>query len=134
MFNPDLLYGGITLALSFKAVLLVLIGTVLGVIIGAIPGLGPLMGIILLLPVVISLTPVEGVGLLMAIFVGGSCGGAISAILLGIPGTPLAAATLLDGHPMAKIPGPKKFKTALATTRCPRSPRPSPPDRNRLLN
>ena len=46
MFNPDLLYGGITLALSFKAVLLVLIGTVLGVIIGAIPGLGPLMGII----------------------------------------------------------------------------------------
>ena len=102
MFNPDLLYGGITLALSFKAVLLVLIGTVLGVIIGAIPGLGPLMGIILLLPVVISLTPVEGVGLLMAIFVGGSCGGAISAILLGIPGTPLAAATLLDGHPMAK--------------------------------
>ena len=49
MFNPDLLYGGITLALSFKAVLLVLIGTVLGVIIGAIPGLGPLMGIILLL-------------------------------------------------------------------------------------
>ena len=102
MFNPDLLYGGITLALSFKAVLLVLIGTVLGVIIVAIPGLGPLMGIILLLPVVISLTPVEGVGLLMAIFVGGSCGGAISAILLGIPGTPLAAATLLDGHPMAK--------------------------------
>jgi len=102
MFNPDLLYGGIALALSFKSVLLVLIGTVLGVIIGAIPGLGPLMGIILLLPVVISLTPVEGVGLLMAIFVGGSCGGAISAILLGIPGTPLAAATLLDGHPMAK--------------------------------
>ena len=77
MFDPDLLYGGIALALSFKTVLLVLIGTVLGVIIGAIPGLGPLMGIILLLPVVISLTPVEGIGLLMAIFVGGSCGGAV---------------------------------------------------------
>ena len=81
---------------------MVLVGTLLGVFIGAIPGLGPLMGIILLLPVVITLTPVEGVGLLMAIFVGGSCGGAISAILLGIPGTPLAAATLLDGYPMAK--------------------------------
>ena len=102
MFNPDLLYGGLALAMSLKAVLLVLIGTLLGVFIGAIPGLGPLMGIILLLPVVITLTPVEGVGLLMAIFVGGSCGGAISAILLGIPGTPLAAATLLDGYPMAK--------------------------------
>lgn len=102
MFSPDLILGGISLAFSVKAVTLVFIGTLLGVIIGAIPGLGPLMGIILLLPVVISLTPVEGVGLLMAIFVGGSCGGAISAILLGIPGTPLAAATLLDGYPMAK--------------------------------
>lgn len=102
MFNPDLLFGGLALAMSLKALLLVLVGTLLGVFIGAIPGLGPLMGIILLLPVVITLTPVEGVGLLMAIFVGGSCGGAISAILLGIPGTPLAAATLLDGYPMAK--------------------------------
>ncbi|MEM7565448.1 MAG: tripartite tricarboxylate transporter permease, partial [Pseudomonadota bacterium] len=37
-----------------------------------------------------------------AIFVGGSCGGSISAILLRIPGTPLAAATLFDGYPMAK--------------------------------
>ena len=102
MFNPDLLFGGLALAMSLKALLLVLVGTLLGVFIGVIPGLGPLMGIILLLPVVITLTPVEGVGLLMAIFVGGSCGGAISAILLGIPGTPLAAATLLDGYPMAK--------------------------------
>lgn len=102
MFNPDLLFGGLALAMSLKALVLVLVGTLLGVFIGAIPGLGPLMGIILLLPVVITLTPVEGVGLLMAIFVGGSCGGAISAILLGIPGTPLAAATLLDGYPMAK--------------------------------
>ena len=102
MFNPDLLFGGLALAMSLKALLLVLVGTLLGVFIGAIPGLGPLMGIILLLHVVITLTPVEGVGLLIDIFVGGSCGGAISAILLGIPGTPLAAATLLDGYPMAK--------------------------------
>lgn len=41
-------------------------------------------------------------GFLIAIFVGGSCGGSVSAILLRIPGTPLAAATLLDGYPMAQ--------------------------------
>ncbi len=41
-------------------------------------------------------------GLLIGVYVGGSCGGAISAILLRIPGTPIAAATLLDGYPMAQ--------------------------------
>lgn len=41
-------------------------------------------------------------GALIAIFVGGSCGGAVSAIVLRIPGTPIAAATLLDGYPMAQ--------------------------------
>ena len=97
MFNPDLLFGGLALAMSLKSLSLVLVGTLLGVFIGAIPGLGPLMGIILLLAVVITFTPVEVVGLLMAIIVVGSCGRAISAILLGIPGATLAAATLLDG-------------------------------------
>jgi putative tricarboxylic transport membrane protein len=60
------------------------------------------MGIILLLPVAIGLPPVAAMGFLIAIFVGGSCGGSISAILLRIPGTPLAAATLFDGYPMAQ--------------------------------
>ncbi len=73
-----------------------------GLLVGALPGLGPLMGIILLLPVAIGLPPVAAMGLLIAIFVGGSCGGSISAILLRIPGTPLAAATLFDGYPMAQ--------------------------------
>ena len=60
------------------------------------------MGIILLLPAVFHLPPVAAMGALIAIFVGGSCGGAVSAIVLRIPGTPIAAATLLDGYPMAQ--------------------------------
>ncbi|MCV6601545.1 MAG: tripartite tricarboxylate transporter permease, partial [Cohaesibacter sp.] len=60
------------------------------------------MGLILMLPVAFYLPPVTAMGMLIAIFVGGSCGGAVSAILLRIPGTPLAAATLLDGYPMAR--------------------------------
>jgi putative tricarboxylic transport membrane protein len=61
-----------------------------------------LLGIILATPLAIYLEPVTGMGLLIGIFVGGSCGGAISAIVLRIPGTPIAAATLLDGYPMAQ--------------------------------
>lgn len=77
-------------------------GILIGLIIGVLPGLGPLMGIILLLPVATSFPPIPALGLLISVFVGGSCGGSVSAILLRIPGTPLAAATLLDGYPMAK--------------------------------
>lgn len=81
---------------------LTLLGVLFGLLVGALPGLGPLMGIILLLPVAITLPPIAAMGFLIAIFVGGSCGGSISAILLRIPGTPLAAATLFDGYPMAQ--------------------------------
>ncbi|MFV0333688.1 MAG: tripartite tricarboxylate transporter permease [Tropicimonas sp.] len=79
-----------------------LAGLLIGLIIGVLPGLGPLMGIILLLPVATSFPLIPALGLLIAVFVGGSCAGSISAILLRIPGTPLAAATLLDGYPMAR--------------------------------
>ena len=96
------LAAGFGLFASPVAIGLTLLGVLFGLLVGALPGLGPLMGIILMLPVVIGLPPVAAMGFLIAIFVGGSCGGSISAILLRIPGTPLAAATLFDGFPMAK--------------------------------
>lgn len=98
----DFLSAGLDVFLSPLALGLTFAGIVVGLVVGAMPGLGPLMGIILLLPVAIGLPPVAAMGFLIAIFVGGSCGGSISAILLRIPGTPLAAATLYDGYPMAQ--------------------------------
>lgn len=98
----ETLIAGFHLFLTPLAIGLTFAGVLIGLLIGAMPGLGPLMGIILLLPVAIGLPPVAAMGFLIAIFVGGSCGGSISAILLRIPGTPLAAATLFDGYPMAQ--------------------------------
>lgn len=98
----DAIISGYGLFMTPLAVGLTLLGVLIGLVVGALPGLGPLMGIILLLPVAIGLPPVAAMGFLIAIFVGGSCGGSISAILLRIPGTPLAAATLFDGYPMAQ--------------------------------
>lgn len=98
----ELLIQGGGLFLNTLTISMTAVGCLLGLIIGVLPGLGPLMGIILLLPVAFHLPPTAAMGLLIAVFVGGSCGGAISAILLRIPGTPLAAATLLDGYPMAQ--------------------------------
>ena len=90
-----LFFTPMTLSLTF-------LGVVFGLILGALPGLGPLMGIILMLPIAVTQPPVTAMGFLIAIFVAGSCGGSISAILLRVPGTPLAAATLFDGYPMAQ--------------------------------
>jgi len=94
--------SGFELFLNPLSIGLTFLGILIGLLVGALPGLGPLMGIILLLPAAIAMPPIAAMGFLIAIFVGGSCGGSISAILLRIPGTPLAAATLFDGYPMAQ--------------------------------
>lgn len=99
----DMLAAGSILLATPQVLGLTILGVILGLLIGALPGLGPLMGVVLLLPVALYVEPLAGLGLLIAVFVGGSCGGAISAILLRIPGTPIAAATLFDGYPMAQL-------------------------------
>lgn len=98
MLITSILEGG-PLFFTSSVFSFIIAGLVFGLFVGLLPGLGPLMGIILLLPFAISLPPIPAMGLLIGIFVGGSCGGSISAILLRIPGTPLAAATLLTVIP-----------------------------------
>ncbi|MBN8189090.1 tripartite tricarboxylate transporter permease [Salipiger thiooxidans] len=78
-----------------------MLGIIGGLVIGVRPGLGPLMGIVAL-PVAFHLEPIPAMAMLIAVHVGGSAGGSISAILLHIPGTPLAAATLFDRYPLAQ--------------------------------
>ena len=76
----DFFSAGFDVFSSPLALILTFTGIIVGLVVGAIPGLGPLMGIILLLPVAIGLPAVAAMGFLIAIFVGGSCGGSISAI------------------------------------------------------
>ena len=78
------------------------LGVLGGIVIGVLPGLGPLLGIVLLTPFAMHMEAGAGLSLLLGVFVGGTFGGAVTAILLRIPGTPIAAATLLDGYPMTE--------------------------------
>jgi putative tricarboxylic transport membrane protein len=80
----------------------ILIGVVIGIVVAAIPGLTVSMGMALMLPFTFVLSPPAAVGMLLGIHAGGMTGGSVSAILLDIPGTPSAAATVLDGHPLAR--------------------------------
>jgi putative tricarboxylic transport membrane protein len=60
------------------------------------------MALALVMPFTFGMEPVAAIALLLGVYSGGMTGGAVSAVLLGIPGTPSAAATVLDGHAMAR--------------------------------
>ena len=77
-------------------------GTIGGLILGATPGLSPTMAVALLIPFTFQLQPAQGLILLGAAYTSTVAGGAVSAILLKIPGAPANIATALDGNAMAK--------------------------------
>ncbi|MBW2063620.1 MAG: tripartite tricarboxylate transporter permease [Deltaproteobacteria bacterium] len=79
-----------------------MMGVIFGLFIGATPGLTISLGMVLLLPMTFTLSPVTSFSLLLGLYAAGFTGGSVSAILLNIPGTPSAAATAIDGHAMAK--------------------------------
>ncbi len=92
-------FGDVFSPVSFG---LLLLGTIGGLILGATPGLSPTMAVALLIPFTFHLQPVQGLILLGAAYTSTVAGGAVSAILLKIPGAPANIATTLDGHTMAQ--------------------------------
>ena len=98
----ELIAQGFVYLVSSPINILVILGGVgLGIILGALPGFTATMGIAVVLPLTFGMRPEVALTLLTTIFVGGIHGGSVPAILLKTPGTPAAAATSLDGHPMA---------------------------------
>lgn len=82
-------------------IVLIVLGTAFGIICGTLPGVSSSMAIVLTLPFTYTMPPVASIVLLVAVYIGGACGGSISAILLRTPGTPEALATTFDGYPLA---------------------------------
>lgn len=93
---------GIKVALQPSNFMLIFFGVVGGIIVGALPGVTSSMGIILLLPFTYYLEPKVALLMLVGMYCASMFGGSISAILLRTPGTPSAAATALDGFPLAQ--------------------------------
>ncbi len=80
---------------------LIVFGCVVGLFIGAMPGLGSVNGVAILLPMTFLVPPTSAIIFLGAIYYGAMYGGAISSIMLGIPGASTAVATTFDGRPLA---------------------------------
>jgi len=87
---------------NVQVLLMTFLGALGGVLLGAIPGMTATMGVALLIPFSFGMDLIPSIGLLLGIYCGGMYGGSISAILIHAPGTPAAAATLLDGYPMCQ--------------------------------
>ncbi|SDH11321.1 tripartite tricarboxylate transporter permease [Pelagibacterium luteolum] len=96
------LLDGFAALLDISVLAYCLLGVTLGTLIGVLPGLGPLAGMALLLPLTYTLSSAQALIMLCGIFYGTQYGNSISAILLNIPGDPGAAATTLDGNKLAK--------------------------------
>jgi putative tricarboxylic transport membrane protein len=78
------------------------LGVVGGIILGALPGVSPTLAVALLVPFTFYMHPASGLILLGAVYTASVAGGAISAILINVPGAPANIATLIDGYPMAR--------------------------------
>lgn len=104
MENWSYLLSGFSVALQTHNVIIALIGCFLGTIVGMLPGLGPINGVAILLPLAFALRlpPESALILLATVYMGCEYGGRISSILLGIPGDVGAIMTTLDGYPLAK--------------------------------
>ena len=98
------LSAGFAVALQPFNLSLVLIGCFAGTLIGALPGIGPINGVAILLPIAygLGLPPESALILLAGIYYGAEYGGRISSILLNVPGDAGAVMTTLDGNPLAK--------------------------------
>ena len=97
-----LLAQGFLIVFEPQNLLLIIGGCALGLFIGAMPGLGSVNGVAILLPLTFLVPPTGAIIFLAAIYYGAMYGGAISSIMLGIPGASTAVATTFDGRPLAK--------------------------------
>lgn len=81
---------------------LMALGVFGGLIVGAIPGFSATMAIVIILPLTFTLTAMQGLAVMIGVAIGGMSGGLVSAMLIGIPGTPGSVATTFDGLPLAR--------------------------------
>ena len=98
------LLAGFGVALSPTNLLIAAFGCFIGTIVGLLPGLGPINGVAILMPLAFAmkLPPETSLILLAAVYIGCEYGGRISSILLNVPGDAGAIMTALDGYPMAR--------------------------------
>jgi putative tricarboxylic transport membrane protein len=98
----DALIDGLFLVLQWKAFSLMMVGMGVGFVVGLLPGIGGPATLALMLPFIFKMSPAEAFAFLLGMHSVAATTGDITSVLFGVPGEGLSAATVVDGHPMAK--------------------------------
>ena len=102
MVTFDGLLYGLQVLFTYQNLLAAFAGALLGTIIGVLPGLGPVAGIAMILPITYSLHPTAGIIMMAGIFYGAMYGGSTTAVLINMPGESASVMTCIDGHQLTK--------------------------------
>ncbi|PUB16808.1 tripartite tricarboxylate transporter permease [Paenisporosarcina sp. OV554] len=110
MSTLDFLFNGFAVAFQWQNIMFAFVGVLIGTAVGVLPGIGPMSGVALLIPVTATLTsgmPTEAAAassiiLLAGVYYGAMYGGSTTSILLNTPGESSSVVTTLDGYQMAK--------------------------------
>lgn len=108
MVDLSIILAGFADAFTIWNLAFVVFGVVVGQFVGAVPGIGPIMAMAIAIPFTFGLNPLPAIAFLVGVNKGGLVGGALPAVLINTPGTPDAAATALDGYPLARKGKPLK--------------------------
>jgi putative tricarboxylic transport membrane protein len=98
----EALITGLLAVLQWSSFSFMLIGIAIGLVVGIMPGLGSGTALVLMFPFVFRMEPVQAFALLLGMASVVSTAGDLTAILFGIPGESDCAASVIDGHPLAK--------------------------------
>lgn len=96
------LLHGFVIASSGWNLLYCLIGVTVGMFVGVMPGLGPVAGTAMLIPLTYGMTPISAIIMLSGIYYGAMYGGTITSVLINVPGESASVITCIDGYEMAK--------------------------------
>ena len=96
------LFNGFQVALSGSNLLFCFLGVSLGMVVGILPGIGPVAGIALLIPLTYDLDPTTAIIMLSGIYYSCMYAGTITSVLINVPGETASVITCIDGYQMAK--------------------------------
>jgi putative tricarboxylic transport membrane protein len=94
--------SGLLDVFAYPTFLLMLLGIALGFVVGILPGIGSPGAMAIMLPFIFAMKPIEAFAFLLGMYAVTATTGDITSILFGVPGEAVSAATIIDGHPMAK--------------------------------
>lgn len=101
-FSFDYLFQGFGIALTWQNLFWAALGCFIGTLVGVLPGIGPVSGIAILLPLTTVLPPTSAIIMMASIYYGAMYGGSTTAIVVNIPGEASSVPTAMEGYELAK--------------------------------